>query len=1421
MATQLVTWTALPNGVSPDKKFLRLSAFVSPRLQLAAGETENLSHFPDFLHWPAVVQAMSFTVQVMGGSNIPAAVVNSKLDNALWQRLFTANTFVRSHTFQDYSSTPVQSYSVRNVLNVMRQNYQGLGVATPSRILQLGDFRGDRAKGGGIDPLQRVIAQSVVLSVSKLAIPGDGSPAGQELAAQYEKNINKYAGGSNGTLTYHPDFMQFMRFHYLPPPPSPTPPSPTPDTSKLLDFHQEIASFGSYPDMLRRLGLVVDLEIPLSALPTATASRAMQVIPQPVRPDFASLATNFMWDGTFFQATPESGDLRNGMLNLNSELYDVVQVDVDGAAFKTINYAVSFLNVFRDTVQPYDLEKDLGLPSLRSAGISVIRERRAAQLQSTFTRSKEYNDALNVMVQAATIGNTASPPTLSADALARGYRIDIWDSRTTKWHSLNQRVGDYRLLEQGSSGPETPYTVTHDEGFIQLGAAQAAPNTASPVPPDLHVHEALFGWRGWSLSAPHPGKSISDDGQAVTPDEGSDPQIPMRVHVTAEPHSLPTLRFGVNYQVRARVVDLAGNSLSLDEADALSPQPDLPTSTHAFEYLRYEPVAQPVVVLRTPLDSSKRPGETAQQLVIRSVNSDPSLDIQPTSQTAERHIVPPRTSQLMAETHGLFDDANGAPKLSDYALIVQKEKGTLATQTVPDGTNGTITVPIEPTAQLKLPYLPDPLARGAAFRNLPGPDAATRGELDAQGQLQYQQKPLTEMPSESVTMLDFGAPSLWPDMLPFRIVVVEGQAEPQWDKATRVLTVKLPKAEQMTVQLSSYLNKDDLRLMGVWRWIREGVNNLVQQYLTNPTLLELIEAKVAQMVQYALEGGHWMLTPPEQLVFTHAVKHPLGRPNIQSLVAVKRGIGQTTAELLGSVHIHGKSTSKIDMLATWSEPTDDPNVGDGTSYVNGKARAFESLITLPGQTRSGASNAVYDASADTLSFNAFSSPPKQEFGDTRYRRVSYQVVSTSRFPEYFPPVPDGLPPDDPNGITRSSAEVVVDVPNSARPAAPKVLYAVPTFGWTRQEETNLIVSQRIGGGLRVYLDHPWYSSGDGELLGVVFWQNSFGLAPEQVRPYVTHWGQDPLWGTTNTINSSPQFNLTNAVVTDSALTLDELATITVNTPLPITNPTVAVAGHEVKYDAERGLWYCDIEFNTSGTYMPFVRLGLTRYQPHSLLISNDTIDSGYGVLVSTLDERGQISIMQVDGNGQTRRYNGNRYNNLKTDACLSRVVLTDFAQLTPDRSLLITYDPYDANLLNVVVSGTTYTSSYVDTFTELFGPQDPKRRIEVMVEHRIAGIPDDALAWEPDSGSAVSPLQVQASGEILWSGQVTLPQGRQPKQYRLVIKEYELLYAGNRRIFTSPVSPVATNVAAENVATGRILLPDIEQRLVYADTVEI
>src|SRR5262249_5004071 len=77
----------------------------------------------------------------------------------------------------------------------------------------------------------------------------------------------------------------------------------------------------------------------------------------------------------------------------------------------------------------------------------------------------------------------------------------------------------------------------------------------------------------------------------------------------------------------------------------------------------------------------------------------------------------------------------------------------------------------------------------------------------------------------------------------------------------------------------------------------------------------------------------------------------------------------------------------------------------------------------------------------------------------------------------------------PRPVSRLSTEtnppVEIDVPSSAAPRPALVLDVVPAVASEVLADTNRITSTRNGRLLRVWLARPWWSTGDGELLGVL------------------------------------------------------------------------------------------------------------------------------------------------------------------------------------------------------------------------------------------------------------------------------------------------------------------------------------------------
>jgi hypothetical protein len=253
-------------------------------------------------------------------------------------------------------------------------------------------------------------------------------------------------------------------------------------------------------------------------------------------------------------------------------------------------------------------------------------------------------------------------------------------------------------------------------------------------------------------------------------------------------------------------------------------------------------------------------------------------------------------------------------------------------------------------------------------------------------------------------------------------------------------------------------------------------------------------------------------------------------------------------------------------------------------------------------------------------------------------------------------------------------------------------------------------------------------------------------------------------------------------------------------------PMVEIAPHDVRYDEDRRLWYCDVEIAT-GSYYPFIRLALARYQPISV-----------------------------------------------TGAHLSNVVLADIMPLAADRWLNVTEGP-DPAKRHVTVYGTSYrdTSSRREASTspslgvvnpitgdhETLVPATPSATpvFDVWLEKLDESAGED-FGWErlaqgvsvtasrprpKRSGTAVERtrgrqlmterkfdlvvkeglVDVVLSIAAVWEGDIVLPPLAPSARYRLVVVEYEEYLADDSR----PYDPVPTKkdrriVFVEHVPIG-------------------
>ena len=496
----------------------------------------------------------------------------------------------------------------------------------------------------------------------------------------------------------------------------------------------------------------------------------------------------------------------------------------------------------------------------------------------------------------------------------------------------------------------------------------------------------------------------------------------------------------------------------------------------------------------------------------------------------------------------------------------------------------------------------------------------------------------------------------------------------------------LPKATQAEVRYSTYVGSAALDVHGIWDWIDDG----------DPA---------GPLRAQAAHGAHWMISPARTLHLVHAVQRPLETAFFPSLDA-KRTLGETTAALEGQLELDIASTGRVDVIGSWTEHRDDDPSGPTTEPRESAAADFNvqlgwaSPLTIPTPPASDGPPAL-----------------RHEFGDTRHRWVDYSVRATTRFREYLP---TSLGADDLSRNSTAAQVANVNVLSSARPEAPRVLYAVPTFGWPSPEPAagwSNTDQERSGGGLRVYLDRPWFSSGEGELLGVVMNTSGRPPLPDDLR---SRYGVDAIWRGTvaPAVQDLEPSHFPNRTAQDAALSLAERPGL-----------EATVAGFEPRFDAARKLWFCDIELDLGSlpwNYWPFVRFAFTRYQPDSI-----------------------------------------------AGAELSPIVIGEFAQLAPDRRLSLTWaDPTH-------VKATLHGRAPIEPLAPRVAFRVQTTSVpsgtdadELDWEH--AAGPDPAIDWS-NFMTLVEPEDPDADGDVTWEAVVELPAARGSKRMRLEVAEYELL----------------------------------------------
>lgn len=345
----------------------------------------------------------------------------------------------------------------------------------------------------------------------------------------------------------------------------------------------------------------------------------------------------------------------------------------------------------------------------------------------------------------------------------------------------------------------------------------------------------------------------------------------------------------------------------------------------------------------------------------------------------------------------------------------------------------------------------------------------------------------------------------------------------------------------------------------------------------------------------------------------------------------------------GSVGLHRKSTGRIDFVGSWRDYSDEiaPRLDRETNRYEYKPRDRVEILAsregIPYRAQSDDPDRIGIA-LDEQGDETFAG---YTFGDTRARRLRVAARAISRFKSHFE-VRDGEV--DQFALDSEWREEIVLSTERPKPLAapfcePSLHYELEAYSVIPEDDQALLSGQRHRGTvkLRYDLGDRHYVTGVDERVGVVCWPpNLFdapqiedvyamkvsevdkeilkaidthggGEVPKGAADYVTRWGRDPIsesGALPALIPASAFRNAVKAVTTtlplpaakkpgeaNTGLEPPALSSATINVSLALFDPQL---------DPATGRFYVDIEIDQNESYEPWVRLGLVRYQEHSV-----------------------------------------------------------------------------------------------------------------------------------------------------------------------------------------------------------------------------
>jgi hypothetical protein len=747
-----------------------------------------------------------------------------------------------------------------------------------------------------------------------------------------------------------------------------------------------------------------------------------------------------------------------------------------------------------------------------------------------------------------------------------------------------------------------------------------------------------------------------------------------------------------------------------------------------------------------------------------------------------RPWLPPRQPNAVTMQNG--------PGGTQQRVVTLQELGAPNVEPASEADRATgIRYPLAPVATSMItPYLPDPMARGIVMAGVPGLAAGQLKEITLAGE-----NVAAIASSLGVVTVTFDPDSSWPDIRSILLRLAEGNAAPAWDAATRTLSVFLPKGDQAWITLGSTVGDTAADAMQAM-----GLHGLWGRY-TNA-------GHGAAKLQALARGLGWLVTPGRTVHLVHATQRPLTTPANKNMPKPKRAFGATWADVVFPlIELHGRTTQKIDMLAEWMMDVDD--------------------ILEPAPVQQDQKILVFEKQVEDRLASSISETLRQEFGDTKHRMVTYKPLGTTRFREYMP---SALALDT-NRLTRLGTGPQVNVLSTKRPDPPKVLYCIPSFSWPDEAKTMVdgeVRSTRLGGGIRVYVDRPWFSSGNGELLGVVLYtgktftpkakaadaktQDTKNTDAPNAKNVGTGLTSDLAIGTgiEAALAGGTEGLMMNASKGLQGLDVAKFADLLGNgkveipdaltpyvsqwglDPIWLSKPTPSDNSPRVANFIEPEAVHLDVSLEELG---PKYRFAVVGFKPQfdsdrKLWFCDIAISPGQSYYPFL-----RMALVRFQPNSLADSKTGN-------DVYVSTVVQSDFCQIAPNRQAIVNVES-DSTKVRITVIGDTYRMNSAG---------HAGSEVEVTIEERTGGAVGTAdLAWTPLLTQRID--RVHAAGA--WMGMVALAKPASANM-RVVIKEFEVLQS-------DPTGKAReTSLGSKTSSSGDVTLT-VDRRIVYADVLPL